>query len=191
MAELLGQVVGPGKQRRGRRLTVDQELHALEQHAVGERQVDLVGRHVLFERLHGRIVAAGLVADRDRHAGEVLGPLHRRIGRHEHAGGRDRIGLGIELAVAGGRRHADGPVAGAAHIGRAAFLERLEGADLVALVMVRAVARLDQFPKFVVEARVLEVALLLGDPFLQAEMRLDDEFFFCHGALLRGAAIPR
>jgi hypothetical protein len=52
-------------------------------------------------------------------------------------------------------------------------------------------ARLDQFPELVVEAFILEVALLLGDPFLQTEMRLDDEFLFGHGALPYPAAIPR
>jgi len=80
-AKLLGEVVRPGKQRRGRRLAVHQQLHPFEQHAVAERQIDALGRHVGFERLHGRVVAAGLVADRDRHAGEVSGPFHRRIGR--------------------------------------------------------------------------------------------------------------
>ena len=89
----------------------------LEQHAVGERQVDLVGRQVLLERLDGRVVAAGLVADRDRHAGEILRRLDWRIRRHEDAGRRDRIDVGIEPAVALGGRDVDGPVAGAADIG--------------------------------------------------------------------------
>src|SRR5438477_13036388 len=73
---------------------------------------------------------------------------------------------------------------GAAHVRYAAALERLEGADLVALVMVRPAGRLDQLAEFVVEPLILEVALLLGDPFLQPEMRLDDEFLLGHGALL-------
>jgi len=51
--------------------------------------------------------------------------------------------------------------------------------------MVGAVGRLDQFPKDVIEPLVLEVALLLGNPFLQPEMGLDDEFLLCHGVVLR------
>src|SRR5436190_4932112 len=71
-------------------------------------------------------------------------------------------------------------MAGAAHVRCAAALEGLIGADLVALVVVRAAGRLDQFAEFVVEAFVPEVALLLGDPFLQPEVRLDDEFVLGH-----------
>ncbi len=37
----------------------------------------------------------------------------------------------------------------------------------------------DQFAKFIVEAFGAKIALLLGDPLLQAKMRLDDEF--AHG----------
>src|SRR5438477_10269277 len=73
---------------------------------------------------------------------------------------------------------------GAAHVRYAAALERLEGADLVALVVVRPAGRLDQLAEFVVEPLILEVALLLGDPFLQPEVRLDDEFLLGHRALL-------
>src|SRR5262249_38790582 len=71
----------------------------------------------------------------------------------------------------------DGPMAGAAHVGRAAALEALHGADLVALVVVLAVGRLDELLKDIVEPFILEVALLLGHPFLQAEVWLDHEFF--------------
>ncbi len=81
-AELLREIVRPGEQRAGRQLALDQKLHAAEQHAVVEREVDLVGRHELLERLDGRIVAARLVADRDRHAREIL----RRLRIGESAG---------------------------------------------------------------------------------------------------------
>ena len=77
------------------------------------------------------------------------------------------------MAVRGG--DIDGPVAGAAHVGGAAFLERLERADLVALVVVLAVAGAHQLAEFVVETFVGEIALLVGDPLLEAEVRLDDE----------------
>src|SRR5690348_10018281 len=48
----------------------------------------------------------------------------------------------------------------------------------------RTVARLDEFLKHVIEAFVFEVALLLGDPFVQPEVRLDDEFLLEHVRLL-------
>ena len=50
------------------------------------------------------------------------------------------------------------------------------GADLVALVVDLAVGRLAPARGIRIEPFVLEIALLLGDPFLQAEMRFDDEF---------------
>jgi hypothetical protein len=56
------------------------------------------------------------------------------------------------------------------------LLERLESADLVALVVMLAVGRLDQLAKLVVEAFRAEIALVVGDPFLQAEVRFDQEF---------------
>ena len=65
----------------------------------------------------------------------------------------------------------------------AALLDSLIRADLVALVVVLAVGRLDQLAEDVVEAFVFEVALLFGDPFLQPEMRFDDEFFLGHACL--------
>ncbi len=98
-AELLGKIVRPAEQGAGRQLAFDQQLHAAEQHAVVERQVDLVGRHVLFERLDGRVVAAGLEADRDRHARQILWRFHLRVRRHEDARRCDRIDIGVELAV--------------------------------------------------------------------------------------------
>src|SRR5262249_60247373 len=87
---------------------------------------------------------------------------------------------GTEAAVDLGGGDADRPMAGAAHVRRAAALERLHGTDLVALVVVRAVGRLDQLLEDVVEAFVPEVALLLGDPFLQPEVWLDDELVLGH-----------
>jgi hypothetical protein len=44
-------------------------------------------RHVLLERLDGRVVAARLVADRDRHALEVGRMPDVGLGRDEHAEG--------------------------------------------------------------------------------------------------------
>jgi hypothetical protein len=70
---LLGEIIRAAEQRHRGCLAVDQELHPPEQHALLERQIDLVGRQILLERLDGRIMAPGLEPDRDRHAGEVGG----------------------------------------------------------------------------------------------------------------------
>jgi hypothetical protein len=68
-------------------------------------------------------------------------------------------------------------VAGAADIGAAALFEGLVGADaLAAHVVVLPAGRADLFAKLVVEAFGGEIPLLLGNPLLQPEMRLDDEF---------------
>jgi hypothetical protein len=77
------------------------------------------------------------------------------------------------VAVRGG--DVDGPVAGAADVGLAALLDALEGA-FIDLVVVLALGRTDQLAKLIVEPFVAEVALLLGHPFLQTEMRFDHEF---------------
>ena len=78
---------------------------------------------------------------------------------------------------------------GAADIGLAPCLERLIGADLVAaFVMVAAIGRSDMLVELVIETLGGEVALFLGDPFLQSEMRLDGEFW--HGSLHSIRAIP-
>src|SRR5438067_13040202 len=78
--------------------------------------------------------------------------------------------------MAPGGGDVDGPMAGAADVGLATLFERLEGADPVALVMDIALGRLDHLLEDVIEALVAEIVFLLRDPFLKAEMRLDDEF---------------
>src|SRR6059058_2004775 len=78
--------------------------------------------------------------------------------------------------MAPGGGDVDGPMAGAADVGLAALFERLEGADPVALVVDTALGRLDHLLEDVIEALVAEIVFLLRDPFLKAEMRLDDEF---------------
>ncbi len=67
-------------------------------------------------------------------------------------------------------------MAGAADIAGAAGFERLIGAHLVADVMARAAARIHGLAEFVIEPLGGEIALLLRDPFVQPEMRRDDEF---------------
>ena len=68
-AELLDEVVRATEQADRRRLALDELFHALEQHAVGIVQLDLFGFEIWFQRLHSRIMAAGLITDRNRHVG--------------------------------------------------------------------------------------------------------------------------
>src|SRR4051794_30596217 len=73
-------------------------------------------------------------------------------------------------------------MAGAGDIGLTAGLYQMIGAAFVCGLMVLAVRRLHQLKELVIEAFGSKVALLLGHPFLQAEMRFDDEFghgFLC------------
>src|SRR5438045_8943610 len=77
-------------------------------------------------------MAARLVPDRDRHAGEIGGVLDVGIRRHKDRGGGYRIGVGVELAVADRGGDIDGPVTGAADVAVAAALKGLIGDDLVA-----------------------------------------------------------
>ena len=70
--------------------------------------------------------------------------------------------------MAGRGRDVDCPVAGAADIGVAPSLKRLIGAEpFAALVVMLAAGRADQFAKLVIEPFRCEIALLLGNPFLQ------------------------
>src|SRR5262245_61834132 len=72
------------------------------------------------------------------------------------------------------------PVAGAAHALVAALLEALVGAVLVRrLVGLADVVLPPAIAEDVLEALGAEIALLLGHPLLQAEMRRDDEL--AHG----------
>src|SRR6185295_14829083 len=68
----------------------------------------------------------------------------------------------------------------AAHVRLAPLLERLIRADPRALVVNFAVRGLDLLAEHVVEPLVREVTLLLGHPFLQSEMRIDDERSVAH-----------
>ena len=101
--------------------------------------------------------------------------MNRRIGMHEDPRRRHRVGVGEQLGVAARGRDIDGPVARAGHVGLAPLLDALERAGLARRGVVRAVAGADELLELVVEALVAKVALLLRDPFLQPEMRLDHE----------------
>ena len=65
-------------------------------------------------------------------------------------------------------------MAGAADVGRTPLRDALEGALGAPVVMLPA-RRADELAELVVEPLGAEVALLLGDPLLQAKVRLDDE----------------
>src|SRR3954454_16672560 len=104
--------------------------------------LDPIGRHILLERLDCRVMAAGLLTDR-------------------------------ELCMASRRRNIDGPVTRATHIGFAALLDALKSAASVALCMMFAVRRPDQLAELVFEPLSRKISLLMGNPFLQPEMRFD------------------
>src|SRR5207342_802106 len=104
------------------------------------------------QRLHRGIVTAGLVTDRYRYAGEISRAFYLGVRRHENACRRYRIDVSVHFAMAVGGRDVHGPVAGAADVRFTAFLERLIGADFVALVVNLAVGRAHEFAEFVFEA---------------------------------------
>src|SRR6185312_5122465 len=129
----------------------DQQLHALEEQPVGKGERDLLRLQVLLQHLDGGVVAARLVADRDWHTPEVSRAADRRVRRHEDPGRRDRIGIGIELAVTARRSNAHRPMAGAGNIAAAAALESLVGAYLVAEIVPLALARDQLVAELVIE----------------------------------------
>src|SRR5262249_50613336 len=137
-AELLDEVVRPAEQRGRRYFAVDQHFHPAEQQAVAKRQLDRLRLEILLEPLNGRVMAARLIADRDRDAGKIGRGLHRRVRRYEDAARRDRIALGVEFAVTVGSGNVHRPVAGRADVARTSGLQRLIGADLVAELMAAA-----------------------------------------------------
>src|SRR5262245_23687192 len=72
-AQLLGEVIGTTEERAGRRAAFQEYLHAAEQHALAEGEIDVFGLQVLFERLQGGVMTAGLIANRNRHARQLIG----------------------------------------------------------------------------------------------------------------------
>src|SRR5258708_40334868 len=98
-AGLSAEVVTPGKERGRRNLGIEQLLETGKEDPVGEGELDVGSRQVLLERLDGRVVAARLVADGDRHAAQVGRGADRRFRWHEHRGRRYRIRVRVHLAV--------------------------------------------------------------------------------------------
>lgn len=128
-------------------------------------------------------MAAGVVADADRHAGQVLRTPVGRTGGHEDAGLADGVGPPPHFAVRRRRGSVDRPVTGRGHITGPPGRHVLEGAaagrerGLVAALHRRARGATSEALGLerVVEPLLPEVTLLLGDPLLQAHVRLDPE----------------
>ena len=99
---------------------------------------------------------------------------------HEYAAWGDRVRVGIELGVTPRGRHVHRPMAGAGDVCLAALLDALKCSDLASRLVVRAAAGAHELLELVVKAFGAEIALLLGDPLLQTEMRLDDELGHSH-----------
>src|SRR5687768_16784510 len=151
-----------------------------------------------------------MVADADLGTGQIVRPPNLRLRRDVDAGRRDRVGVAPHLAVIAGRGHVDGPMAGGADVASAAGLHRLEGAlrhlgrclvrrldpaaiagvavrggrPPVAVVTNDIVAGMED----ILEALVLEIPLLVGDPLLKPIVRLDLED---HRRLLPSPPLPR
>src|SRR5450631_1862386 len=106
--------------------------------------------------------------------GQIGRRAHLRIGGNENPRRSDRVQVGIQFGVAARGCDVHRPVAGAADVGLAALLDTLESAP-AGLVVVLALGRADQFAEFVVQSGIAKIALLLRNPFLKPEMRLDDE----------------
>src|SRR5215510_10729889 len=77
--------------------------------------------------------------------------------------------------MAGRGRDVDGPVTGRAHVALAPSPDRMIGPDPIAEMLLPGVPRADGRAEFVVEAFLREIALFFRDPFLQPEVRRDDE----------------
>ena len=108
-------------------------------------------------------------------AGEIARVFDLAFRRHEDRARAHRISVGIKQPVARRGGDVDRPVAGARDVALTAFFEGLEGAELVALLVVFRVLRIEGLAEFVVQAFRSEVALLLGNPFMEPEVGLDDE----------------
>src|SRR5437868_4793731 len=175
--ELFHEVVGSAEQGGGRHLAVDQQFHAAEQEPVDKGQLDVLRLQILLQGLDRRVMAARLVPDRDRYAGEIGGVLDVGVRRHKDRGGGHRIGVGVELAVADRGGDIDGPVTGAADVAVAAALKGPIGADLVAEIVDPAGrGRRELVAELAIEPFVPEIALVARHPFMEAHMRRYDEF---------------
>src|SRR5262249_6780670 len=131
--------------------------------------------------------AAGVIADADFYLQQVLRRANGAVVGDVDAGLGDGVGVAPHHAVAGGAGHVDGPMASAGDVAGAAGLHGLQGArhhgrrgavgGLHAGIGIVGVLSPDGggLGEDVVQALVCVVALLLGDPLLQAAVRHDAE----------------
>src|SRR6516225_8465857 len=140
-----------------------------------------------------------MVADRHVLSRQCLRFADRRVRRYHDAAGRDHVGFAPHPSDLLGGRLIDRPVARAGNIRfdtlvAFALLVGFERAgknidDLAAGIDLLLALRRQAAAKFIIEAGVAEIALLVSYPFLQTAVRLDREFR--HDASPNSANLPR
>src|SRR5205823_13048809 len=98
--------------------------------SAGEAQVDLAPFEKALKALDGGVVAAGVIADADLDARQILRPLIRRLGCNKDARWTERVRMAVHAAVTGGRGSIDRPVTGRADVACATLRHVLESAAL-------------------------------------------------------------
>src|SRR5262245_3317135 len=131
-------------------------------------------------------MAAGMVADRHVLSRQCLRFADRRVRRHHDAARRDHVGFAPHPSDLLGGGLIDRPVARAGNVRfdplvALALLVGFERAgkdvdDLTAGVDLLLALRRQATAKFIIEAGIAEIALLVSYPFLQTAVRLDREF---------------
>src|SRR5262249_48562343 len=139
-----------------------------------------------LEGVQGGEMAAGMVADRHVSSGQLLRFADRRVRRAHAAARRDPVGFAPHPSDLVGGRLIDRPVARAGNVRFDALVafaplvgfERAgkDVGDLAAGVDLLPAVRRQAAAKFMIEARIAEIALLVSYPFLQTAVRLDGEF---------------
>ena len=131
-------------------------------------------------------MAAGMVTDRHVSPGKLLRSADRRVRRHHDAARRDHVGFAPHPSDLLGGRLIDRPVACAGNVRfdalvALALLVGFERAgknidDLAAGIDLLLALRRQAAAKFIIEAGIAEIAVLVSYPFLQTAVRLDGEF---------------
>ena len=119
--------------------------------------------------LAGQFVSAGTVATGIAHSlGSALGDLFAILLIDASIIGASAVTLATSYAF--------GDTFGIRHSLHRSWREAKPFYATFTALVVLAAGRLDQLAKFVVETFLGEIALVVGDPFLQAEVRFDQEF---------------
>src|SRR5215510_9479179 len=131
-------------------------------------------------------MAAGMVADRYVLSGQLLRRADRRVRRHHDAARRDHVGFAPHPSDLLGGGLIDRPVARAGNVRfdtlvALALLVGFERAgkdvdDLAAGIDLLLALRRQAAAKLIIEADIVEIAVLVSYPFLQTAVRLDREF---------------